>query len=139
MSLLSQIPLSVLIVVAAAAAEGLVALLYKGEDKLIAERKKCAQLNVLLSRYGYTLVAKVFASLEVGDLAGAWDEVETLLKTLENPTTGPALMQADLLGQVNAQLAIPDAAPALLKSVAGFVAANPALAKAAGLAIAAAA
>ena len=138
MSLLSQIPLSVLIVVAAAAAVGLVALLYKGEDKLIAERKN-AQLNVLLSRYGYTLVAKVFASLEVGDLAGAWDEVETLLKTLENPTTGPALMQADLLGQVNAQLAIPDAAPALLKSVAGFVAANPALAKAAGLAIAAAA
>jgi hypothetical protein len=138
--MLSQIPLPILIVLAALAAWAIVALLFKGEDKLIAERKKCATLNAEMSKYGYTLVAKIFGSLEVGDVAGALKEAESLLNTLTNSTTGPALLQSDLLAQLNAQLSLPNAAPAILKTVAGFVGnpANAAMVKAAGLAIVAA-
>jgi hypothetical protein len=63
------------------------------------------------------------------------------LKTLSNTTAGPAMMQADLVSQLNCQLAMPTAAPAILQAVASFAAnpANAAVVKAAGLAIVAAA
>jgi hypothetical protein len=139
--LFSSIPLPAAILLVIAAGVAAAALFWKAEDKLVEERKKCAELNALLSKYGYTLAASIFGSLEVGDVPGALKEVESLLKTLSNTTAGPALLQSDLLSQINAQLTMPGAAPAVLKAVAGYVAnpANAAIVKAAGLAVIAAA
>ena len=109
----------------------------KVEDKLIAERKKCRELGKLLGDYGHKVAADVLGDLAIGDLPNALKTVEATLKTLSNSATGPGLMQANLVSQLNAQLAMPGAAPAILKAVAGFASnpANAAVVKAAGLAI----
>ena len=134
-SLVSTTPLPVLIVLAAFAAVGLVRLFWKVEDRLTEKRKRAAKLNSTLNEYGHTLTSKIRDALAVGDLPSVWAEIDRLLDTLENPKLAQPLLQADLLSQLAKQLAMGDAAPAILKHVAAFVAANPAVAKAAGLAL----
>lgn len=109
-------------------------LAWKIEDSLVAERKKAAALGALLSKYGHTIAANVLQSIAVGDLVDAFEECEGALKDLQDPTKGPVILQTDLVSQLNAQLAMPGAATAILAPVASFVAGNPAVGKAAGLA-----
>jgi hypothetical protein len=137
MHALPQIPLPLLLVVVAIAAVVTVAVVYRVEDKLIDQRKKLAQLGKLLGNYGHTIASQFCQDAAIGDLPDAIKLVEDTLKTLSDPTAGPALMQADLLSQLSAQLAMPSAAPGVLQAVAAFAAspANAAVVKAAGLAV----
>jgi hypothetical protein len=134
---LSQIPFPVVLLIVAGLVVLAVALAYKVEDKLIAKRKQAAKLGKLMARYGHTIASNAFQDFAVGDVADGLKEIEKTLEKLLEPSTGPALFQADLLSQLAAQLPMPGAAPAILKAVASFVSnpANAALAKAAGLAI----
>ncbi len=125
---------SVAVILAGLAAVSLAKLLWKVEDALVAERKKAAALGSLLSHYGHTIAANVLQSLAIGDLADAFEEVEDVLEDLQDPTKGPVMLQTDLVSQLNAQLAMPGAAAAILAPVAAFAATNPVAAAAAGLA-----
>ncbi len=109
-------------------------LVWKIEDALVAERKKAAALGSLLSKYGHTIAANVLQSIAVGDLPDAFEQCEDVLDDLQDPTKGPVMLQTDLVSQLNAQLAMPGAASAILTPITAFVAANPAVAAAAGLA-----
>jgi hypothetical protein len=93
-----------------------------------------------LGTYGHTIAANVLQDLAIGDLPDALKTIEHTLRTLSNSTAGPAMMQADLVSQLNCQLAMPSSTPAILKAVASFAAnpVNAALVKAAGLAVVAA-
>jgi hypothetical protein len=124
----------VALVLAAVAGVAVAKLLWKIEDALVAERKKAAALGSLLSKYGHTIAANVLQSIAVGDLVDAFEECEDVLDDLQDPTKGPVMLQTDLVSQLNAQLAMPGAAAAILTPVAAFAAANPAAAAAAGLA-----
>jgi hypothetical protein len=138
---MESLPLPVLAIIAAiaAAVAGVAAakLLWKVEDALVAERKKAAALGQLLARYGHTIAAGVLQNIAVGDLPDAFEQAEDMLEDLQDPAKGPVLLQNDLVSQLNAQLAMPGMAPAVLKPIAAFVAnpANAAIVKAAGLAI----
>ena len=137
-----HVSLAIIAVICATVAGVAVAtLLWKVEDALVTERKKAAALGALLSKYGHQISANVLQSLAAGNLPDAFEEAEQVLQDLQDPTKGPTLLQTDLISQINAQVAMPGAAPAILKAVAAYVAnpANAVVVKAAGLAIVAAA
>jgi hypothetical protein len=139
-SLLNSVPLPALALLTIGAGLLVAVVFRKEEDRLIAERKHCSNLGKLFGQYGHTIAAGVLQDLAIGDLPDALKTIQSTLKTLSSPTAGPAAMQADMLSQLNCQLTMPSAAPAILKAVAGFAAnpANAAVVKAAGLAIVAA-
>jgi hypothetical protein len=132
-----SIPLPVLAALVIVAGVACAVLFRKGVDKLISLRKNWAAMGKLLGQYGHTIAANLLQDLAIGDLPDALADGAKTLKTLQDPTTGPALLQADLISQINAQIAMPGNAPAILQTVAAFVAnpVNAAAAKAAGLAV----
>ncbi len=138
---LDSIPTPVLVTLTIVLGVAVAYVFRKAEDKLIALRKKFSQLGKLLGQYGHVIASDVLQDAAIGDVPDIVTTVEDTLTKLLNPTTGPALLQADLISQLNSQLAMPGAAPAILKAVASFAAnpANAAVVKAAGLAIVAAA
>jgi hypothetical protein len=134
-------PVSLSLMFAAAAVSALVGMLaarlfWAVDDVVQADRKKLSKLGKLLGQYGHVVASDVLQDAATGDLVDAMAEVENTLEKLLDPSTGPIMLQADLISQLSAQLAMPSAAPNILKAVAGFAAnpANAALVKAAGLA-----
>ena len=135
-------PITLSIVLAAtiiAAVAGVIGakLFWTVEDVVQADRKKLAKMGKLLGQYGHVIARDVLQDAASGDLVDAIAEVEETLDKLLDPTAGPALLQSDLISQLNAQLAMPAAAPGILQALAGFAAnpANAALVKAAGLSV----
>jgi hypothetical protein len=101
----------------------------------VARHRFLLELHNSLQQYGFTLLGKIAESLALEDWGGALQEAAHLKKMLADPITAVPLMLAVGLRQV--PLLMDDAAfrLKLLKAIADWVAANPALMTATGYAL----
>ncbi len=124
-----------ILVLAAVATCAAVAVFYKGAALKVKIAKMLLTTSAALSNYGFTHLAKIAQCLAVGDLAGAVKETEWLVRQLDNPKTATTLFDGVFANELTTRLANSSQCAALMTQLSGWAAANPALAKAAGVTI----
>jgi hypothetical protein len=91
-------------------------------------------LSTLFTTYSMPDIAALLQDLVVGDLPAFCKECEYLVRTLSNPASAATLLNKVLVGELAGALSDPGRAPAVVKVIQSWIAANAAAAAAAGLA-----
>ena len=125
-----------IIALAAIVAVAAVALVARLRTNLASAKREWLELSSLLTQHGMPHSAKIFECLAVEDLPGAFTECKYLLRALRDPKQAAAVLDSVFASEL--PLALSDAArrSAVVKTIGDWIAANPAMATAAGLLLA---
>ena len=125
----------VTLILAAIASCAGVALFFKGAALKVKIANMLLTVSNSLSQYGFTHLAVIAQRLAVGDFAGAIKEAEWLVRQLANPKTASTLFDGVFSQELTTRLSDSAQCAALMNTLSGWAAANPTLAKAAGVTI----
>lgn len=125
----------VTLILAAIASCAGVALFFKGAALKVKIANMLLTVSNSLSQYGFTHLAVIAQRLAVGDFAGAIKEAEWLVRQLANPKTASTLFNGVFSQELTTRLSDSAQCTALMNTLSGWAAANPTLAKAAGVTI----
>jgi len=125
----------VTLILAAIASCAGVALFFKGAALKVKIANMLLTVSNSLSQYGFTHLAVIAQRLAVGDFAGAIKEAEWLVRQLANPKTASTLFDGVFSQELTTRLSDSAQCAALMNILSGWAAANPTLAKAAGVTI----
>ena len=115
-----------------------VALIASLRSKLASAKKEWLELSAVLTNYDLPHCAKILEDLAVDDIPGAFRECEYLLRLMRDPKQAAAALDNIFVAQLPGALSDATRCPAVAKVIASWIAANPTLATAAGLAVTAA-
>ena len=119
----------VVVALAAVGAALLVALLCRKNPELIEQRRQMDELSKLLDKEGYPHLAKIASCMAFGDIVGAYKEGKFLVRQLRDPKTAAVLLEESFFLQLGKRLGQDADRPKILKALADFAAANPAVVK----------
>jgi hypothetical protein len=103
-------------------------------SKLASARKEWLELSALLKSYDLPHCARILEDLAVDDVPGAIRECEYLLRLMRDPKAAAAALDAVFIAQLPGALSDASRVTAVAGAIKAWVAANPTLAAAAGLA-----
>jgi hypothetical protein len=124
----------VILVLAAVAVVALVAAIARFRSNLANAKREWLSLSTLLTGYSMPHLAKVLECLAVEDLPGALAECKYLLRQFSDPKSAAIVLDNVLIGELPGALSDATRITAVAKAISAWIAANPALATAAGLA-----
>ena len=125
-----------IVVLACLVAVSLVAVIAAFRSNLAKAKREWLELSTVLSQHGMPHSAKIFECLAVEDLPGAFKECQYLLRTLRDPKQAAAVLDSVFTSELPSALGDATRRTVVAKAIVDWIAANPALATAAGLAVA---
>ncbi len=122
-----------IIVLATFVAVAAVAMVARLRSNLATAKREWLELSSLLTQHGMPHSAKIFESLAVEDLPGAFTECKFLLRALRDPKQAAAVLDNVFIHELPLALSDTGRRTAVAKAIGDWVAANPAGAVAIGL------